>query len=68
MYVVASGPSNGALTLDADGSFNYTSVAGYSGSDTFSYRAYDGGLYSVPAEVTISVEALSFIYLPLILK
>ena len=68
VYVVASGPSNGALTLDADGSFNYTSVAGYSGSDTFSYRAYDGGLYSVPAEVTISVEALSFIYLPLILK
>ncbi len=50
----ASGPSNGELTLNANGTFTYTPDAGFSGDDTFEYRLLDGGLSDV-GEVTISV-------------
>ena len=33
-----SGPEHGRLTLNADGSFAYTPVAGFNGADSFSYR------------------------------
>ena len=34
--------ANGALTLNADGSFTYTPDAGFEGQDSFSYIANDG--------------------------
>ena len=37
-----SSPSNGAVVLNADGSFTYTPDAGFLGVDTFTYSAYDG--------------------------
>src|SRR5204862_277029 len=40
--VLVSGPSNGSLTLNADGSFSYTPNANFNGSDSFAYRANDG--------------------------
>ncbi|MEI4235529.1 Ig-like domain-containing protein, partial [Roseovarius sp. D22-M7] len=40
--VLDSGPANGSLTLNADGSFGYTPDAGFSGSDSFTYFANDG--------------------------
>ena len=49
------GPSHGSLTLNADGSFSYTPVAGYTGSDTFTYTVGDGLLTSAAGTVTISV-------------
>lgn len=52
---LASGPSHGSLTLNPNGSFIYTPAAGYSGSDNFTYTAYDGSLYSAPAAVVIAV-------------
>ncbi len=39
---VTSGPANGALTLRADGSFQYVPSAGFSGTDTWRYAATDG--------------------------
>jgi hypothetical protein len=56
--ILESGPTHGALTLASDGSFVYTPVAVYSGSDTFSYRAGDGSLTSEVATVTINVTGL----------
>jgi len=54
--VLDSGPVNGALTLNADGSFEYVPDAGYLGEDSFTYFAYDGTVNSeLPATVTISV-------------
>jgi len=50
-----SGPSNGTLVLNADGSFTYTPSAGFAGVDTFTYSATDGLTSSVPAVVSISV-------------
>jgi hypothetical protein len=48
-------PSHGALTLQAIGSFNYTPDEGFTGGDSFTYRAGDGLDFSDPATVDISV-------------
>jgi VCBS repeat-containing protein len=55
-----SGPAHGSLTLNADGSFSYTPVADYSGTDTFTYRATDGFLTSAAATVTITIASSAY--------
>ncbi|MEL7353864.1 MAG: Ig-like domain-containing protein [Cyanobacteria bacterium J06560_5] len=54
---LVTGPSNGTLTLNADGSFDYTANAGFSGDDSFTYVANDGTDNSNEATVTITVGA-----------
>jgi VCBS repeat-containing protein len=54
--VKASDPLHGSVTLNADGSFDYTPNAGYIGSDSFTYRDTDGALASAPVTVTLSVQ------------
>ncbi len=53
--VKVGGPSHGALTLNANGSFTYTPAAGYTGPDSFTYTANDGSLASAPATVNLTV-------------
>jgi hypothetical protein len=53
--VLVTNPANGALNLNSDGSFLYTPAAGFSGMDSFTYRASDGTLESSIATVTITV-------------
>ena len=53
--VLASGSAHGALTLNADGSFSYTPATGYSGTDRFTYRAFDGTAYSNIATVNLTI-------------
>ena len=48
-------PSHGALVLNPDGSFTYTPAAGFSGVDSFTYRAFDTINYSGVATVSITV-------------
>jgi VCBS repeat-containing protein len=48
-------PSSGAVTLNSDGSFDYTPQAGFVGDDSFTYVASDGLQTSNPATVTITV-------------
>jgi RHS repeat-associated protein len=50
-------PSQGVLNLNADGSFSYTPNTGFTGTDTFTYRAFDGTGYSAPATVAIAVNS-----------
>jgi VCBS repeat-containing protein len=50
-----SGPTDGTLTLNTDGSFDYDPDNGFSGSDTFTYEATDGNC-SAQATVTITVD------------
>jgi VCBS repeat-containing protein len=50
-----SSTENGALVFNEDGSFTYTANAGFSGTDSFTYRASDGGLDSEPVTVTLTV-------------
>ncbi len=53
--VLVSGPAHGSLTLNADGSFAYTPVTNFSGTDSFTYQASDGVGNSAATGVTISV-------------
>ncbi|MHB1033577.1 MAG: tandem-95 repeat protein [Pirellulales bacterium] len=53
--VLVSGPANGTLTLNSDGSFSYTPAADFSGTDSFTYRTSDGSASSNEAAVTITV-------------
>jgi hypothetical protein len=48
-------PASGSLTLNPDGSYQYTPDTGFRGFMTFTYRATDGCLASEPATVTIAV-------------
>jgi VCBS repeat-containing protein len=53
--VLTSGPSNGSLTLNADGAFSYTPNANFNGSDSFVYHASDASGGQSQATVTITV-------------
>jgi len=55
---LVSGPQHGEVTLESDGSFIYTPDPDFNGSDSFSYRANDGGLESDGAIVRIEVTAV----------
>jgi VCBS repeat-containing protein len=55
--VLATDASHGVLTLNPNGGFTYIPTGGYSGTDTFTYRANDGQLASNIATVTIQVNA-----------
>ncbi len=52
---LVTGPSNGSLTFNADGSFTYTPNTGFSGADSFTYQANDGTSSSNTATVSLSV-------------
>ena len=53
---LVNGPANGTLNLADDGSFTYTPTTDFVGTDSFTYRANDGGLDSNDATVTITVQ------------
>jgi VCBS repeat-containing protein len=54
--VLVTGPTQGSLTLNPDGSFSYTHTGSTVGTDTFTYRAQDSfGALSNIAAVTISI-------------
>lgn len=55
-----SGPSNGSLTLNADGSFEYTSAQDFTGTDRFTYEVKDGNGGTDQATVTITVKDVAF--------
>ncbi|MCS7469466.1 DUF2341 domain-containing protein, partial [Stieleria sp. ICT_E10.1] len=52
---LVTGPSNGTLSINADGSFSYTPNANFNGVDSFTYQTNDGSLDSNVATVTITV-------------
>ncbi|MEH1942283.1 MAG: DUF4347 domain-containing protein [Nostoc sp.] len=52
---LVSGPNNGSLVFNSDGSFTYTPNAGFQGVDTFSYKANDAIADSNIATVTLNV-------------
>ena len=54
--VVAS-VAHGTLTLGANGSISYVPTTGYTGPDSFTYRANDGSLNSNTATVSLTVTA-----------
>jgi hypothetical protein len=55
---VDTGPSNGSLVLNPDGSFTYTPDPDFNGTDSFSYIADDGNGGTDVATVTITVNSV----------
>ncbi len=53
---IVDNPDSGSYTFSSDGSFTYTSLDGFSGTDSFAYTVSDGQLTSEPATVQINVE------------
>src|SRR5262249_54866093 len=47
--------THGTITLNANGSFAYTPTTGFTGTDTFTYKASDGNSESAAATVTLNV-------------
>jgi VCBS repeat-containing protein len=56
--VLNVGPSHGSVILNADGSFVYTPVANYTGTDSFTYHANNGKLDSNITAVSLTIKAL----------
>ncbi len=52
---LVSGPANGSLTLNADGTFTYTPNSNYNGPDSFTYQVSDGNGGTSTATVNIDV-------------
>lgn len=53
--LLAAGPANGSLVLNADGSFTYTPNLNFTGTDSFTYRAADAVSQSGLATVSVTV-------------
>ena len=56
---IVTGPTNGSLTLNADGSFTYTPDANFSGADSFTYTVNDGTVDGNTATVNLTVGAVN---------
>ncbi len=57
--VLGSGPANGTLTLGSNGSFTYTPGVGFSGTDSFSYQAWDG---TGGSTATVTLRVLTYVF------
>jgi VCBS repeat-containing protein len=53
-YEIVSAPANGTASVSGP-QLSYSPAAGYTGSDSFTYRASDGTLFSAAATVSVTV-------------
>src|SRR5205823_2377632 len=58
--LLVTGPKNGTVTLNADGSFTYTPDANFWGFDVFTYEDSLGTLLSTPAQVQLQIQHVNF--------
>jgi VCBS repeat-containing protein len=54
---LVSGPAHGKLTFNSDGSFVYKPLARYTGTDSFTYKAFDGTAGSDVTTVSITINS-----------
>lgn len=57
-YSIVAQPTHGTATTDGSATATYTAEPGYTGPDSFTFRAYDGWLYSDEATVNVTVYGL----------
>jgi VCBS repeat-containing protein len=54
-FSVVTPADHGTVTMDADGSYSYKPKSGFSGTDSFTFKANDGSLDSAPATIAVTV-------------
>ncbi|WP_244163104.1 Ig-like domain-containing protein [Paenibacillus pectinilyticus] len=54
-YIIVTNPAHGNVTLNTDGTYTYTPVHNYNGTDSFTFKANDGSADSAPATVNITI-------------
>lgn len=57
-FSIVTGPAHGSLSGSAP-NVTYTPAVNYNGADSFTFRVHDGGSYSPPATVSITVNAVA---------
>lgn len=58
-FAIVSGATHGVVSFNADGSFSYSPVPNYAGTDSFTFTVSDGNTTSYPATVAIQVAAVN---------
>ena len=58
-FFVVSNPAHGLLVINPDGTFSYVHDGSETVSDSFTFRVYDGELYSSAATVTITINPVN---------
>ncbi len=53
------GAAHGSVVVHADGTFTYTPASNFNGSDSFSFKAYDGALDSNVATESLTINAVN---------
>ena len=61
-------PANGTATISGDSQIVFTPTTGYSGTVVFTYTAREASQLEDTATITVTVDEISDIYLPLIVK
>src|SRR6185369_6638864 len=56
---LVTGPTNGGLTLNSNGSFSYLPATNYYGRDSFTYQANDGPTNLGVSTVNITVNSVN---------
>jgi hypothetical protein len=57
-YALETGPANGSVTVNPDGTFSYTPDADFSGTDSFTYSLGDGE-FSTEATVSVTIDPVN---------
>jgi Ca2+-binding RTX toxin-like protein len=57
--VIVSNPANGTAQVNADGTITYTPAANFNGTDSFTYKAQNELVQSLPSTVTVTVSPVN---------
>ncbi|PJK29735.1 hypothetical protein CVT23_11900, partial [Minwuia thermotolerans] len=58
-FALSGGPANGNVTVNADGTFDYTPDVDFNGADSFTVEVNDGNGGAATAEVAVTVNAVN---------
>ena len=58
-FAKVASPANGTVTINTNGTYTYLPNANFNGSDSFTFKAFDGTDYSTAATVSITVNPVN---------